>query len=50
MIPSDEVIDPTIYASDLYDILGLPRNATKSQIKDAYWSIASRNHPDRYIL
>lgn len=45
--PSDEIIDPAIYSSDLYEVLGLLRNASKSQIKDAYWSIASRNHPDR---
>lgn len=45
--PSDEIIDPAIYSSDLYEVLGLLRNASKAQIKDAYWSIASRNHPDR---
>ena len=45
--PSDEIIDPAIYSSDLYEVLGLLRNASKAQIKDAYWTIASRNHPDR---
>ena len=45
--PSDEIIDPVIYSSDLYEVLGLLRNASKAQIKDAYWTIASRNHPDR---
>ena len=45
--PSDEIIGPAIYSSDLYEVLGLLRNASKAQIKDAYWTIASRNHPDR---
>ena len=45
--PSNEIIDPAIYSSDLYEVLGLLRNASKAQIKDAYWTIASRNHPDR---
>lgn len=33
--------------SDYYDVLGVPRNATKDQIKDSYRKLALQFHPDR---
>lgn len=40
-------IEPTVYQDDLYGVLGLHLNATKVQLRDAYWAIAFRTHPDR---
>ncbi|MBI3026643.1 DnaJ domain-containing protein [Candidatus Woesearchaeota archaeon] len=34
-------------AKDYYKILGVNKNATKEQIKEAYWSLAKKYHPDR---
>jgi curved DNA-binding protein CbpA len=45
--PTDESISPTFYQEDLYAVLGVSINATKKDLRDAYWSIASANHPDR---
>ena len=32
---------------DYYEVLGLPRNASKDQIKDSYRKLAMQYHPDR---
>ena len=32
--------------NDYYDILGIPKNATEDQIKQAYRSLAKKHHPD----
>jgi len=32
---------------DFYAILGVPRNATPEQIKEAYWRLAKEYHPDK---
>ncbi len=34
-------------ARDYYEVLGMPRNAAKEQIKDAYRKLAMEWHPDR---
>ena len=33
---------------DYYSILGVPKTATKAQIKEAYLKVARENHPDRF--
>ncbi len=37
-------------ADDYYEILELPRKAETSEVKDAYYKLARRYHPDRYHL
>jgi curved DNA-binding protein CbpA len=32
---------------DYYEILGIGRNASKIQIKLAYWRLAKKYHPDK---
>jgi DnaJ-class molecular chaperone len=44
---SGPIVLPTVYESDLYGVLGLSINATKVELKDAYWAIAFKTHPDR---
>lgn len=34
---------------DPYEVLGLPRNATKDQVKAKYRELAKKYHPDNYI-
>lgn len=33
---------------DPYEVLGIPRNATQSQVKSAYRQLAKKYHPDNY--
>ena len=35
--------------NDPYKVLGVPTNATESQIKEAYRELAKKYHPDKYI-
>ena len=44
---TSDSIDSTNYLSNLYEILGMQRNATKIELRNAYWNIASKSHPDR---
>lgn len=32
---------------NLYDVLGVSRNASGKQIKDAYYKLAMKHHPDK---
>lgn len=34
-------------ARDLYDVLGVPKNATEEQIKKSFRKLAAKHHPDR---
>ena len=45
--PTSETILPTYYESDLYEVLKVPLNSTRLQLRDAYWKIAYNTHPDR---
>ena len=38
----------TVRETEYYDILGVPSNATASEIKKAYYLKAKQNHPDRH--
>lgn len=46
-VPSTDVIEPAKYRTDLYGVLGVPRNATAKELKQAYWNLALSSHPDR---
>ena len=45
--PTTESITPTVYQKDLYAVLGVARNCTKSELRQAYMSIVFNNHPDK---
>ena len=45
--PISESILPTYYESDLYEVLKVPLNSTRLQLRDAFWKIAYNTHPDR---
>ncbi|EAW14169.1 DnaJ domain protein [Aspergillus clavatus NRRL 1] len=46
---SDEIPEdvPQPVATDLYEILGVPEDATQDQIKSAYRKLALKHHPDK---
>ena len=35
-----------IFNPDPYEVLGIARDATQREVKQAYWSLAKRFHPD----
>jgi curved DNA-binding protein CbpA len=43
-----ELAEPRARADDLFERLGLPRTATRDQVKSAYLQIAKQLHPDRF--
>ena len=43
-----EAAEPRARADDLFERLGLPRNATRDQVKAAYLQLAKQLHPDRF--
>ncbi len=45
--PSDSTVSPYSMAEDLYQTLGVNRDATKDQIQRAYRKLALKYHPDR---
>ncbi|KAM7266625.1 hypothetical protein ACFE04_004522 [Oxalis oulophora] len=46
-LPNNRSIHATAFTStDYYDILGLTKNATPSQVKKAYYALAKQLHPD----
>lgn len=46
-LPTTDVIEPAKYRSDLYEVLGILRNTSAKDVKQAYWNIALNTHPDR---
>ena len=44
-----EAAEPRARAEDLFERLGLPRNATRDQVKAAYLQLAKQLHPDRFV-
>lgn len=40
---------PQARATDLFDRLGVPRSATRDQVKTAYFQLAKQLHPDRFV-
>lgn len=37
-----------INSTDPFEVLGIPRNASRQQIKDAFWMLSKEWHPDRF--
>lgn len=46
-VSTAEAIEPAKYLNDLYGVLGVTKNASAKELKQAYWNIAMRHHPDR---
>lgn len=45
--PTNIKIDSATFESDLYSVLGVSRDCSKSELKEAYMKIVFRCHPDR---
>eukprot|EP01040_Poterioochromonas_malhamensis_P010611 gene10611-11553_t len=43
----DDILAPAVFREDLYQVLNVPMNSTRKQLKEAYWKIAFNSHPDR---
>jgi hypothetical protein len=46
-VETNDAILSSFYEENLYEVLNIKSDATKLQVKEAYWSISARNHPDR---
>jgi len=46
---SDQALDENLDRIDYYAILGVPRDATTDQVREAFHRFALRHHPDQHV-